>query len=152
MRIDEMILKANKDGKTYENNGYVVSATYCSQSGFIYDGKPWDDSMAFLDGWEEKPKRHLTVSEAEKELDCVIDALDISKLLRPMSEVPDNNRNVIVLRNYEGSNDACTVFYDYFSESWRWCDVQHNNPAIINIQSCSCWNDPAELIKLLPKE
>lgn len=152
MRLDEMVIKANEDGKTYVNETY--NEEYSANKGFVCEAKILNSitSSASIIGWKEKPKRHLTVSEAEKELDCEIDTPDISKLFRPMSDIPDNNRNVIVLRNYEGANDVCTVFYDYFSESWRWRDVQHNNPVIINIQSCLCWIDPADLIKLLPKE
>ncbi|WP_313583933.1 hypothetical protein [Lacrimispora sp.] len=70
MNIDEMILKANRDGKTYINSrdGYE----YSRDNGFL-SPKGTMKLTVQQACWEEKLTRHLTIREAEKELDCVID-------------------------------------------------------------------------------
>ena len=143
MRLDEMIIKANTDGKTYVNRKDCV--TYSASSGFSGE----DIASLFNDGWEELPKRHLTVSEAEKELDCVIDTPDISRLLRSMSEYPDNSRDVIIINGDTGINSTLYGFYDKVDSCWRWrCGAKHR----ICYGGSFHWIDPADLIKLLPKE
>lgn len=139
MRLDEMIIKANADGKTYVNRKDCT--TYSASNGFSGE----DIASLFNDGWEELPKRHLTVAEAEKELDCVIDTPDISKLFRPMSENPENNRNVILVFDEAQSNlNYCGYFikgkWFYFSSY------------MIPVGCHFHWIDPADLIKLLHKE
>lgn len=141
MRLDEMIIKANADGKTYFNPRDKVE--YSAKYGFSKE-----DDVMYFDLWEEKPARHLTVSEAEKELDCVIDTPDISKLFRPMIEHPDNKGNVIVIDKASGYTHHCG-FYDKDEKWWRW--YSGCNPCISN-PSLYYWIDPADLIKLLPKE
>lgn len=146
MRLDEMIIKANADGKVYVHE--KDQFTYSKFAGFLSCDKSMFslDMGVYIDGWEELPKRHLTVSEAEKELDCVIDAPDISELLRSPKEPPSGHRNVIVLIESDHVNH--TSFYDknvntwYVRQSGNW------------VESCApiCWIDPADLIKLLPKE
>jgi len=147
MRLDEMIIKANADGKTYFCNGTYLE--YSKEKGFTeYNLK--ESRRKFADvvctgDWKEKPKRHLTVSEAEKELDCEIDTPDISKLFRPMSEKPDNGRNVILVY------DDAQYFYNhcghYTKTQDKWFDTS-KNAICLSFR----WIDPADLIKLLPKE
>ena len=137
MRLDEMVIKANEDGKTYVNRTDEV--TYSMSKGF--NGSKV--ASLFNDCWEELPKRHLTVSEAEKELDCVIDTPDISKLFRPMSEHPNDTRTVILIF------DMLSCFHKgFYEERWHYWDRSEWIPCGKFI----CWIDPADLIKLLPKE
>lgn len=145
MRLDEMIIKANADGKVYFHK--KDQFTYSKFAGFLSCDKSTFslDMGVYIDGWEELPKRHLTVSEAEKELDCEIDTPDISKLFRPMSENPENNRNVILVFDEAQSNlNYCGYFikgkWFYFSSY------------MIPVGCHFHWIDPADLIKLLPKE
>lgn len=143
MKLDEMIIKANADGKTYFNP--KDNTEYNSESGFTNEDTI-EERVAWVDGWEELPKRHLTVSEAEKELDCEIDTPDISGLLRSPNEPPTDHRNVIVL--IKSDNVKHTSFYDKSVNMWYvWQSGDW-------IESCAplCWIDPADLIKLLPKE
>nr|DAM14513.1 MAG TPA: hypothetical protein [Caudoviricetes sp.] len=148
MRLDEMIIKANADGKVYVHE--KDQFTYSKFAGFLSCDKSTFslDMGVYIDGWEELPKRHLTVSEAEKELDCEIDTPDISKLFRPMIEHPDNKGNVIVIDKASGYTHHCG-FYDKDEKWWRW--YSGCNPCISN-PSLYYWIDPADLIKLLPKE
>lgn len=141
MRLDEMIIKANADGKTYVNE--VYNEEYSANKGFVCEAELLNSltSSTYIFGWKEKPKRHLTLSEAEKELDCEIDTPDISKLFRPMSEKPDDIRNVIIV-----SHDNY-VYNGYYSERNKWI-----KPTGELIYSLFHWIDPADLIKLLPKE
>lgn len=150
MRLDEMIIKANL---LHENKGKVYfnakdGVTYSLEKGF----SGGDIKSLWNDGWEELPKRHLTVSEAEKELDCVIDMPDISKLVRSPKESPRSRGNVIVITleqcnesdgNYTGYRSNCGGWYIWKPDSscgaWEECEPL-------------CWIDPADLIKLLPKE
>lgn len=142
MRVDEMIIKANADGKTYFNP--KDNTEYNSESGFTNEDTI-EERVAWVDGWEELPKRHLTVSEAEKELDCVIDTPDISKLFRPMSEKPDNGRNVILVY------DDAQYFYNhcghYTKTQDKWFDTSKNGICLSFRRI-----DPADLTKLIPKE
>ena len=145
MRIDEMVIKANEDGKTYICDGTYIE--YSKDKGFTdYSFKESRRKFAdtvVTDGWEEKPKRHLTVSEAEKELDCEIDTPDISKLFRPMSEHPSDTRTVILIF------DMLSCFHKgFYEERWHYWDRSEWIPCGKFI----CWIDPADLIKLLPKE
>ena len=155
MRLDEMIIKANADNKTYFCNG--TDLEYSRENGFTKsDGTSllMEIRLGYcpsvcVTGWKEKPKRHFTVSEAEKVLDCVIDAPDISKLLRPMFEKPEDKRNVIIVYKDSGLSARHCGFYDKDDNWWRW----HSgcNPCISN-PSLYYWIDPEDLIKLLPKE
>ena len=136
MRLDEMIIKANADGKTYFCK--KDCAEYSAKNGFSAE-----DELMYFDGWEELPKRHLTVSEAEKELDCVIDTPDISKLFRPMSEHPNDTRTVILIF------DMLSCFHKgFYEERWHYWDRSEWIPC----GKFMFWIDPADLIKLLPKE
>lgn len=143
MRLDEMVINANADGKTYVNRKDEV--TYSVSNGF----SGADIASLFNDGWEELPKRHLTVSEAEKELDCVIVTPDISKLFRPMSEHPGDSRTVIIVYKTYGINSDLIGFYHVTDNCWRW--LFGGNHRICYNDSVH-WIDPADLIKLLPKE
>lgn len=154
MRLDEMILKANllseNNGKTYFCNG--TDLEYSKEKGFT-GIEPSDQIRKFTDivlvnEWEEKPNRHLTVSEAEKELGCVIDAPDISKLLRPMREYPIDRRNVIIVGNKSCYNTRYCGFCD--SGEWRWFDFDKN--PVVEMEDILHWIDPADLIKLTSKE
>ena len=153
MRLDEMIIKAKEDGKTYYCNG--TNLEYSKELGFLeyLDESPTKLAPSnygvavFINGWAEKQKRHLTVAEAEKELDCVIDVPDISKLFRPMSEKPDDARNVIIVSKFIGRNTKYCGFYD--CGSWEWYG---GNNTMVDVLSSSRWIDPADLKKLLPKE
>ena len=139
MEIDEMILKANVDGKTYFCNGTVLE--YSKEKGFIECGCDKTDTV-FVGNWREKPKRHLTVSEAEKELDCEIDTPDISKLFRPSNEPPSDYRTVFVIRKNLSSSRG------YYSGSWNRYQCSGWEPT----GDVTFWIDPEDLIKLLPKE
>lgn len=143
MEIDEMILKANVDGKTYFCNGTVLE--YSKEKGFIECGCDKTDTV-FVGNWREKPKRHLTVSEAEKELDCVIDTPDISKLLRSKSELPKPFYNVIIALTF----DKDSSFTGFRSGNGTWYVINTDGKC----ENCNpvFWIDPADLIKLLPKE
>jgi len=155
MRLDEMIIKANADGKTYFCNG--TDLEYSRENGFTKtDGTSLLQSISLdfcpsvcVVGWKEKPKRHLTVSEAAKELDCVIDTPDISKLFRPMSEHPGDSRAVIIVYKTYGINSDLIGFYHVTDNCWRW--LFGGNHRICYNDSVH-WIDPADLIKLLPKE
>ncbi len=140
MRLDEMIIKANADGKTYFNE--TNKTNYSAANGF----NGFDTDVLFNEGWEELQKPHLSVLEAEKELDCVIDTPDISKLLRPMDEKPFNRRNVIIICDETSYNTNYSGYYD--GSIWRLFDYD-KNPVI---KEYFRWIDPADLIKLLPKE
>lgn len=145
MRIDEMILKANEDGKTYISYGMGPCGSpnneYSKENGFV----PALVSLVPMI-WEEKPKRRLTVSEAEKELDCVIDVV-ISKLLRSPDMPPEEKRNVVAIPCSQ--NDSYTGYcrVDCFSGAVTW----YKTPGI-KINTPLYWIDPADLIKLLSKE
>lgn len=148
MRLDEMIIKANADGKTYIS--FDGDFTYCKNVGFLdYQGDTLYPSHVLpFDGWQEKLKRHLTVLEAEKELDCVIDA---PKLFRPMDEIPGDKRNVIIVSDSPVNkfNSNYCGFYDLDDTWWRW----FNGCAPRISDACGYhWIDPEDLIKLLPKE
>lgn len=149
MRLDEMIIKANADGKTYTNSEGDI--TYSKNVGFLdCDGETLYPSCSLLfEGWQELTKRHLTVSEAEKELDCEIDTPDISKLFRPMSEHPGDSRAVIIVYKTYGINSDLIGFYHVTDNCWRW--LFGGNHRICYNDSVH-WIDPADLIKLLPKE
>ncbi len=141
MRLDEMILKANllheNKGKVYFNSKDGV--TYSLEKGF----SGGDIKSLWNDGWEEKPKRHLTLSEAEKELDCEIDTPDISKLFISAKEPPNNYRTVIVFFDY------CSNFSKgYYDGKWNY--LRGND--WLHCEKPVFWIDPADLIKLLPKE
>ena len=140
MEIDEMILKANVDGKTYFCNGTVLE--YSKEKGFIECGCDKTDTV-FVGNWREKPKRHLTVSEAEKELDCEIDTPDISKLFKLPSEITEVFSEVILV------NKPFRYFicghYDFSDHTWR-------SPRGTSLREPTHWINPADLIKLLPKE
>lgn len=149
MRLDEMIIKANADGKVYVHE--KDQFTYSKFAGFLSCDKSTFslDMGVYIDGWEELPIRHLTVLEAEKELDCVIDTPDISKLFRPMSEKPSDKRSVIIASNHNELDLNYCGYYDSDNNLWRW--FGGFNAKIMGL--CSCyWIDPADLIKLLPKE
>ena len=139
MRIDEMIMKANEDGKTYVNQRDEV--TYSAANGF--NGA--DIRSLWNEGWEEQPKRHLTVQEAEKELDCVIDA-DFSKLLRSPEEYPNTFNNVIIFLDHN-RDSSYTGFY-CGPEEWYAID---KNGKCKRIQPL-CWIDPEDILKLLLKQ
>lgn len=112
MRLDEMIIKANADGKTYFNLN--DNTNYSAVSGFS-NKIASERALAWVDDWEELPKRHLTVSEAEKELDCEIDTPDISKLFISAKEPPNNYRTVIVFFDY------CSNFSKgYYDGKWNY--------------------------------
>ena len=149
MRLDEMIIKANTDGKVYVHE--KDQFTYSKFAGFLSCDKSMFslDMGVYIDGWEELPKRHLTVSEAEKELDCEIDTPDISKLFRPMSEHPGDSRTVIIVYKTYGINSDLIGFYHVTDNCWRW--LFGGNHRICYNDSIH-WIDPADLIKLLPKE
>jgi len=155
MRLDEMVIKANVDGKTYFCNGTELE--YSRENGFTKtDGTSLLQSISLdvcpsvcVTGWKEKPKRHLTVSEAEKELDCVIDTPDISKLFRSMSEHPNNGRNVIIVYSDRDINTNSYGFYGTGDNCWRW-SFGNNNRICYN--GSVYWIDMADLIKPLPKE
>ena len=149
MRLDEMIIKAKEDGKTYYCNG--TNLEYSKELGFLeyLDESPTKLAPSnygvavFINGWAEKQKRHLTVAEAEKELDCVIDVPDISKLFRPWSEKPSDRRTVILFFDTHGFfQKGCyeKKWYCWEGDKWIYCE----NPVF--------WIDPADLMKLLPKE
>lgn len=149
MRLDEMIITANANNKTYFCNG--TDLEYSRENGFTKtDGTSLLQSISLdfcpsvcVVGWKEKPKRHLTVSEAEKELDCEIDTPDISKLFRPMSEHPNDCRSVILFF------DKRSCFHKgYYYEKWNYCEGNDWIPC----KEFVFWIDPADLIKLLPKE
>lgn len=145
MKLYEMIIKANADGKTYVNRR--DETTFSIQNGF--NGS--DVRTLLNEGWEELPIRHLTVSEAEKELDCEIDTPDISKLFRSMKEIPNDKRNVIIIDSEISFNSRYCGFYDDVKDkTWHWYDYS-KNPLIKNTESL-CWIDPSDLIKFLPKE
>lgn len=148
MRLDEMILKANllpeNEGKTYFCNG--TDLEYSKEKGFT-GIEPSDQIRKFTDivlvnEWLEKSKRHLTVSEAEKELDCVIDTPDISKLFRPSNEPPSDYRTVFVIRKNLSSSRG------YYSGDWN----RYQGCGWEPTDDVTFWIDPADLIKLLPKE
>lgn len=149
MRIDEMILKANKDGKVYMCRDGKF--TYSKFAGFLSTCKIAFKGT-FIDGWEEKPKRHLTVEEAEKELDCVVDTQDILKLLRSPKELPNSRKNVIAV-TLEQCNDFEGNYAGYHSVSKGWV-IWKPDPFCGVWKECEplCWIDPADLIKLLPKQ
>ena len=136
MRLDEMIIKANSDGKTYFNPKDEV--TYSSENGFIGDST----ADVWVDGWKELTKRHLTVSEAEKELDCVIDTPDISNLVRPANEPPSDYRTVFIIRKNLSSSRG------YYSGDWN----RYQSGDWKCSDDVTFWIDPEDLIKLLPKE
>jgi len=148
MRLDEMIVKASADGKTYINNGYKAPATYSAATGFTYDGKPWcgEYSMAYITGWKELPKRHLTVAEAEKEWDCIIDT-DLPKMLKPANDPPKDGRDVIVF------------FEDTDVDGRPRCNYGQCAPtcfltlAKLKPQKCKpiCWIDPEDILSLYNK-
>lgn len=140
MRIDEMIIKAKEDGETYFNK--IDATFYSSKEGFSHQ-----ETVMYLNGWEKKPVRHLTVAEAEKELDCVIDVPDISKLFRPMSEIPKVSNNVIIVGDKPELNTKYCGFYE--NGQWIWYDQKFS---VIGLTFNLHWIDPADLIKLLPKE
>lgn len=148
MRLDEMIINANEDGKTYFCNG--TDLEYSKEKGFT-GIEPSDQVRKFTDivlvnEWEEKHSRHLTVAEAEKELDCVIDVPDISKLFKSKSELPKPFHNVIIAlefgieSNYTGFRSGKGTWYVIDKDG----KCEKCNPVF--------WIDPADLIKLLPKE
>lgn len=155
MRLDEMIITANANNKTYFCNGTDLG--YSRENGFTKtDGTSLLQSISLdfcpsvcVVGWNEKSKRRLTVAQAEKELDCVIDVPDISKLFRPMSEKPNDKRNVIIASNHNELDLNYCGYYDSGNNLWRW--FGGFNAKIMGL--CSCyWIDPEDLIKLLPKE
>lgn len=152
MRLDEMIIKANADGKTYTNSEGDI--TYSKNVGFLdCEGETLYPSCSLLfEGWQENPKRHLTVSEAEKELDCVIDTPDISKLLRSSKNPPDNRGNVIVV-SLEQCDDPDGNYTGYHSKGVGWF-VWKPDSECGAWEKCEpiCWIDPEDLTKLLPKE
>lgn len=146
MRLDEMIIKANADGKVYVHE--KDQFTYSKFAGFLSCDKSTFslDMGVYIDGWEELPKRHLTVSEAEKELDCEIDTPDISKLLRSKSELPKPFYNVIIALTF----DKDSSFTGFRSGNGTWYVINTDGKC----ENCNpvFWIDPADLIKLLPKE
>lgn len=142
MRLDEMILKANL---LHENKGKVYfnakdGVTYSLEKGF----SGGDIKSLWNDGWEEKPKRHLTVSEAEKELDCEIDTPDISKLFISSDILPEDGLKIILLE--KSCRSCCSGFYDAKNNVWR---TEHSGAIVIKPEFYIKW---ANLIKLLPKE
>lgn len=150
MRLDEMILKANllheNKGKVYFNSKDGV--TYSLEKGF----SGGDIKSLWNDGWEELPKRHLTVSEAEKELDCVIDTPDISKLFRSPKEASLSRKNVIAV-TLDQCSDHDGNYTGYYSESKGWL-IWRPDPFCGVWKECEplFWIDSEDLIKLLPKE
>ncbi len=138
MRLDEMIIKANEDGKTYVNLQDEV--TYSATNGF--NGE--DTDSLWNDGWEELPKRHLTVAEAEKELDCVIDVTDISKLFISSDILPEDGLKIII---FSKSRRACdSGFYDAADKTWK-----RDHYGALTVKP-AFYMKQADLIKLLPKE
>lgn len=149
MRLDEMIIKANADGKTYYCNG--TNLEYSKELGFLEYLEESPTKLApskyriavFINGWEEKQKRHLTVAEAEKELDCVIDTPDISKLFISAEEPPNDYRTVIAFFDYRSN-----FFKGYYDGKWNYLRGNDWLPC----ENPVFWIDPADLIKLLHKE
>lgn len=149
MKLDEMIIKANVDGKTYLCNG--TDFEYSKEKGFVeyVDFLPNGISdlkriaTVFINGWEEKPKRHLTVSEAEKELDCVIDTPDISKLFRSSDVLPEDGLKIIV---FGVKRRTCYFgYYDSADKAWK---LESGEP----ITQPKFYMKPDQLTRLLPKE
>lgn len=144
MKLDEMIVKANEDEETYINEAYHI--VYSKDAGFRYVytiGKQEPKGLIPTNGWEIKPKRHLTVSEAEKELDCIIDT-DLPKMLKPANDPPKDGRDVIVF------------FEDADADGRPRCNYGQCAPTCfltltkLKPQKCKpiCWIDPEDILSL----
>lgn len=145
MRIDEMILEAVKTGGVYICKTYSEGCvTYSNDSGFKYNGEPITEEYCstFLNGWEMKPKRYLTVKEAEKELDCVIN-IDIHELLRPIFNPPRQSKRVIILIDHFQS--TFTGKYSAMTHEWS----IKKGEGIWYPCTPLCWIDPEDILRLV---
>lgn len=143
MEIDVMILKANKDGNFYINthDGYE----YQKEIGFV--GPKGQGKLTVQQSfWEEKPKRCISIQEAEKALDCLIDINCKNLPLRSPNNPPDKYRNVVVL--LEISKDSS--YTGYYSSSGSWYTI--GEECSTQIPEPLCWIDPDDIFKLLPKQ
>ena len=150
MRLDEMIITANANNKTYFCNG--TDLEYSRENGFTKtDGTSLLQSISLdfcpsvcVVGWKEKPKRHLTVSEAEKELDCVIDTPDISKLFISTDVLPEDGLKLVLFG--ESRRHCYSGFYDATAKAWR---TEYSGAMVTKPSLYIKWSD---LIKFIPKE
>lgn len=146
MRLDEMIIKANADGKTYFCNG--TDFEYSKEKGFMFysetEKRQVSADVVCTDDWKEKPKRRLTVLEAEKELDCVIDTPDISKLFISSDILPEDGLKLVLFG--ESRRHCYSGFYDALAKAWR---TEYSGAMVTKPSLYIKWSD---LIKFIPKE
>ena len=142
MKLDEMIVRANDDKETYVNEAYHMA--YSSDVGFRYVhtiGKQESKGLIPAIGWEIKPKCHLTVAEAEKELDCIID-VDLPKILKPANNPPKDGRDVIVFFEDVDTDGRPRCTYGKCSPTW-FLSLGKIKP---KKGKPICWIDPEDIL------